>query len=230
MFFIQLIVSSEDYFIRIYKGDQVIAEHVETEVVTNLVNLPEHRFAYAVSNGTIGVYEQDNRLWRVKSKHFGIALQCYDLLGKSTMQLITCWSNGKIDCRSIQTGEVLFKDTMNSAAAGLVEGDYRSIGKTDIICISSEGEVRGYTTTKTFSALELGVDEQSIITDLLAQKQALLMELKHYENNTNFNENAMNHPESYENSGVIPANTRLQIAITTNDTDSKVIGIKIYKN
>lgn len=59
-------MSSEDYNIRVYKGDKIISENVETEIVTGLVDLPENRFAYSVSNGTVGVYEQDVRLWRVK--------------------------------------------------------------------------------------------------------------------------------------------------------------------
>lgn len=61
-------------------------------------------------------------------------------MGQGSTQLITGWSNGKIDCRSIKTGEVFFKDTMNAGVAGVLEGDYRSIGKADIICVSSEGE------------------------------------------------------------------------------------------
>lgn len=76
----------------------------------------------------------------LQSKNFAISLRCYDLLGQSSLQLITGWSNGKIDCRSVKTGEVLFKDVMNSGLAGIVEGDYRSNGKTDLICISMEGE------------------------------------------------------------------------------------------
>lgn len=44
----------------------MISENVETEIVTGLISLPENRFAYSVSNGTVGVYEQDVRLWRVK--------------------------------------------------------------------------------------------------------------------------------------------------------------------
>lgn len=64
----------------------------------------------------------------------------YDLLGYLTPQLITGWSNGKIDCRNLKTGEVLFKDSMSSGVAGIVDGDYRSMGKTDLICVSSEGE------------------------------------------------------------------------------------------
>ncbi|KAJ3649377.1 hypothetical protein Zmor_021125 [Zophobas morio] len=224
----ELIVSSEDFNIRVFKGDQIIAEHVETEVVTGLAVLPENRFAYSVSNGTVGVYEQDVRLWRVKSKHFSISMQNYDLLGQGSTQLITGWSNGKIDCRSIKTGEVLFKDTMSTGISGVVEGDYRSIGKTDIICASCEGEVRGYTTTKSLSTPPGSGLEQETVRELLARKQALLLELKHYDNNTKYNENAINQMESYENNGVIPANTRLQIGIATSEEDSKSNQVEIY--
>lgn len=59
-------VSAEDFNIRVYKGDHIVAEVTETEVVTGLLSLPENMFAYSVSNGTVGVYEQDVRLWRVK--------------------------------------------------------------------------------------------------------------------------------------------------------------------
>lgn len=61
-------MSSEDYNIKVLKEDKIIAENVETEIVTGLVSLPESRFAYSVSNGTVGVYEQDVRMWRVKVK------------------------------------------------------------------------------------------------------------------------------------------------------------------
>ena len=76
----------------------------------------------------------------LQSKNFSIAIHTYDLLGCGISQLITGWSNGKIDCRSILTGEVMFKDSMPHGIAGIVEGDYRSVGKNDLICISSEGE------------------------------------------------------------------------------------------
>ncbi|KAJ8947859.1 hypothetical protein NQ318_010005 [Aromia moschata] len=215
----EIIAGAEDFNIRVYKGHQTIAQYTETEVVTNLVALPENRFAYSVSNGTVGVYEQDVRLWRIKSKNIAISLHPYDLLGQSTVQLVIGWSNGKIDCRAVKTGEVLFKDAMSSGISGLVEGDYRSIGKADIICVSCEGEVRGYTTTKTLTnAADSSETEHDSVRELLAQKQILLMELKHYSTNAKYNENAMHETESYENSGVIPANTRLQIAINTNDS------------
>lgn len=59
--------------------------------------------------------------------------------------------------------------------------------------------------------------------DLLAQKQALLMELKHYENNSKFNEDISRHEQNIDMSlDVIPANTRLQISINANDDTPKV--------
>ncbi|KAF7277987.1 hypothetical protein GWI33_008983 [Rhynchophorus ferrugineus] len=212
----ELIVSSEDFNIRVFKGDQTIVEHNETEVVTSLIPLAENRFAYSVSNGTVGVYENSLRLWRIKSKNFAVSMHRYDLLGQSTQQLITGWSNGKIDCRAPKTGEVLFKDSMGSGIAGITEGDYRFIGKNDLICISTEGEVRGYTTTKTVAAGNGSNLEQDTIREMLSQKQALLMELKHYESNSKYNSNADNQTESFEVSGVIPSNTRLQIMVNTN--------------
>lgn len=65
-------------------------------------------------------------------------------------------------------------------------------------------------------------NEQDTVRMLLAQKQALITELKHYENNTKYNETAMSQTESFESHGVIPANTRLQIAINTNEGKKNV--------
>lgn len=48
------------------------------------------------------------------------------------------------------------------------------------------------------------------------------MELKHYEKNTSFNEDVTRSGNIYDYSCVIPANTRLQIGIGTNDTKNKV--------
>lgn len=71
--------------------------------------------------------------------------------------------------------------------------------------------------------------EQETIKELLTQKQALMMELKHYENNTKYNSNVANEMDSYEARGVIPSSTRLQIVVTTNNGGNrqKVMFIKL---
>lgn len=75
-----------------------------------------------------------------QSKNNAIAIRSFDLLGHGSEQLITGWSNGKIDVRTIQTGEVLYKEHFGKSIAGIVEADYRGVGKTDLICITIEGE------------------------------------------------------------------------------------------
>lgn len=46
----------------------------------------------------------------------------------------------QVDARSDRTGEVIFKDNFASSIAGLVEGDYRMDGSTQLICCSIDGE------------------------------------------------------------------------------------------
>lgn len=84
--------------------------------------------------------------------------------------------------------------------------------------------VRGYTTTKSLVVAPGTGQEQDVVRELLAEKQALLMELKQYESNAKFNEKLYENAEDYDGSsgGVIPATTRLQIGISTNITSSKV--------
>lgn len=43
-------------------------ETKETAEIVALTDLSNRQFAYAVDNGTIGVYEAGQRLWRVKVK------------------------------------------------------------------------------------------------------------------------------------------------------------------
>ncbi|KAH8035067.1 hypothetical protein HPB51_004308 [Rhipicephalus microplus] len=63
---LQLLVGSEDFDIRVFRGDVIVAEIGESEAVTALCPLTLDCFAYALANGTIGVYRATERLWRIK--------------------------------------------------------------------------------------------------------------------------------------------------------------------
>lgn len=65
-FAMQLLVGSEDYDIRVFKEDIIVSEITETEAVTALCPITEDCFAYALANGTIGVYKGTERIWRIK--------------------------------------------------------------------------------------------------------------------------------------------------------------------
>nr|KAG5709090.1 hypothetical protein BaRGS_028546 [Batillaria attramentaria] len=160
-----LIVGSEDFDIRVFKEDEIMAEMTETE-----------------------------------SKNQAISIHGYDLDSDGVEELITGWSNGKIDARSDRTGEVIFKDNFSQAVAGIVQGDYRmDAGSTveQLICVSVDGEVRGYNPAPPGLAGNL-MDtnlEQDTIRELSQRKQTsdrelvhlvfqnLMLELKNYEEN-----------------------------------------------
>lgn len=60
-------MGSEDFDIRVFREDVIIAEMTETEAVVGLCQISPEIFAYALANGTIGVYQAGgSRLWRIK--------------------------------------------------------------------------------------------------------------------------------------------------------------------
>nr|XP_055029715.1 Bardet-Biedl syndrome 2 protein homolog [Misgurnus anguillicaudatus]XP_055029716.1 Bardet-Biedl syndrome 2 protein homolog [Misgurnus anguillicaudatus]XP_055029717.1 Bardet-Biedl syndrome 2 protein homolog [Misgurnus anguillicaudatus] len=209
----ELLVGSEDFDIRVFREDELVTEMSENETVTSLCHMHGSRFGYALANGTVGVYDRTARYWRIKSKNHAMSIHAFDLNADGVVELITGWSNGKIDARSDRTGEVIFKDNFSSSVAGLVEGDYRMDGQIQLICTSVEGEVRGYLPASKEmkgNLMDASV-EQDLIRELSQRKQNLLLELRNYE------ENAKAVPgvsDRESKMGMIPANTQLQTALS----------------
>ncbi|XP_055409145.1 Bardet-Biedl syndrome 2 protein isoform X5 [Bubalus kerabau] len=221
----ELLVGSEDFDIRVFKEDEIVAEMSETEIITSLCPMYGSRFGYALSNGTVGVYDKTARYWRIKSKNHAMSIHAFDLNSDGVCELITGWSNGKVDARSDRTGEVIFKDNFSSAIAGVVEGDYRMDGCQQLICCSVDGEIRGYlpgTAEMRGNLMDISV-EQDLIRELSQKKQNLLLELRNYEENAKWGElrvlqaelsSPLNEADGHR--GVIPANTKLHTALSVN--------------
>lgn len=95
---------------------------------------------YSVKNGTIGVFEENIRLWRIKSKTRVTALAMYDILGCENKQVIIGWKSGKIDVRDARNGDVLFKMKLNDFVCGIACNDYRGIGVLDLVIVTADGE------------------------------------------------------------------------------------------
>ena len=57
----ELIVGSEDFDIRVFREDEILAEMTETEVITNVCPMLGTRFGYSLGNGTVGVYDKTTR-------------------------------------------------------------------------------------------------------------------------------------------------------------------------
>ncbi|KAK2582215.1 hypothetical protein KPH14_004567 [Odynerus spinipes] len=170
----ELLIGTKDFEIRVLKEDAIMWDTKETASITALAGLSNRQFAYAVGNGTIGVYEAGQRLWRVKSKHRAITIRNFDINGDGQLELITGWTSGKVDARSCNTGDVIFKVQLSTGVAGIVEADYRRQGRPDLVAVSISGEVRGYAPGTAMDTPEPG----EIMRELLAKKQALQMELR----------------------------------------------------
>ncbi|XP_054718944.1 Bardet-Biedl syndrome 2 protein homolog [Uloborus diversus] len=226
--FNELIVGSEDFDIRVFRNDVIIAEMTETESVTGLCKVMGQHFGYALANGTVGVYKGLERSWRIKSKNQAICLNSFDIDGDGVPEIITGWSNGKIDARNVQTGEVVFKDNLSHCIAGIVKGDYRLSGKEELIFCATDGEIRGYeaTTAEMRHHMMDSNFEQETIRDLAQKKQALLLELRNYEENSRIGSGSLKTTgrasQNHDEYGIIPATTQLKTGLSINLGSEKI--------
>ncbi|KAL6736962.1 hypothetical protein Aduo_010646 [Ancylostoma duodenale] len=173
----ELIIGSPDSELRIFKNDLMRAELLETDAVIVLQEFDRNRFGYALANGTVGMYHQDQRLWRIKSKSVITAILPYP-----NNDMITCvWNSGKIDVRSInENGEVVCRDstlTGQTVIAGFTSM-MNNDDELEFTVVTAEGKVHGYNNSK---PKEL-VDKTQETLHLFGQKKHnLLIELSNFE-------------------------------------------------
>lgn len=218
---LELLVGSDDFEIRVFRNEEVISETTETEQIVALAPMRRTTFAYALANGTIGVYDKPgSRKWRVKSKHEVCALLGFDLDGDGMPEVISGWGNGKLEVRSDTTGELIYKDYMVGAVSAILSADYRNDGHTELLVCSADGEVRAYLP----AGEELsnmgggGMDggghvEEETLRELNQRKQEMEFELRQYA------ETARKHKSGERQAGLVAPDTRVSIEFETNKQD-----------
>lgn len=132
--------------------------------------------------------------------------------------------------RDYGTGDILYKLNFNHPIISVGQADYRGNGTNDLILCTTSGEVRGYERSK-INLNTMKCSDQDELLELLTQKKVLLAEISHYESNEKINREKQNDYEGKfvapEGVGVIPSNTRLQIAIYNNIDGDSDVSIKI---
>lgn len=223
----ELICGTEDFEMRVFHHANVIKEITETDVVIRIEALHKQRFAYALMHGTVGVYDRLSRAWRVKSKNRVNCIDCFDLDSDGIPELIAGWENGKVEVRSEKTGEVICKDYFQAPIAALVHADYRLDGRCTLMCLTTEGDVRGWLPSSTGneqggghqghnSAQEL--KDSDAYRDLLTTKNDISQELMSYQ------EQVKQFKQGGKGSGqgIIPTDTKLNISLKCNRTQGTV--------
>ena len=90
------------------------------------------QFGYALTNGTVGVYNGSRRVWRVKSRHDVQCINSFDLDGDGVQELLSGWSNGKFEVRAEKNGESLFKENFGAPISAILCADFRNNGREEV--------------------------------------------------------------------------------------------------
>lgn len=162
------------------------------------------------------------------------------------------WSNGKLDIRDIKTGQVLHKEIFKDSIAGIFVCDYNMDRKNELIVVTVNGEISGYSNNFSDSKNKfLSPKEDQIITkkieqekirELLLLRHSLQLELRNYENNNRISEEQAFAEDQtdinfkirtlteQDNFGAIPANTKLKssLIVCTGFNNDKEVKISIY--
>lgn len=222
----ELICGTEDFEIRVFHHEEVMKELTETDVVTRIEPLYKCRFAYALMNGTVGVYDKLSRAWRVKSKNRVNCISCFDLDSDGIPELIAGWENGKVEVRNQTSGEVMCKDYFQAPIASLVSADYRLDGRITLMCLTTEGDVRGWLPSATGGDASGSTPagdskEGEAFRDLIEKKRQLTQELSSYQEQLKqFKSGAQLGKDSQQ--GVIPTDTKLNITLKSNKNQGTV--------
>lgn len=180
----RLVSGGEDNELRAFDGQETTIIATEGDKVTSLTAAPGGRFAYALANGTIGVYEKNERLWCIKSKAHPTSFAFVDVDFDGVPELVCTWSDGTVEVRSDAAGGqggILFKDNFGSPAMAVVVADYRSDGRALPMVCTHDGEVRGLATMESTMEEIAENKEKMLLESLIQEKQKLQFDLRNLE-------------------------------------------------
>jgi Bardet-Biedl syndrome 2 protein len=140
----EVIVGTDDFAIRFYKNENNIHEINENTKIVLLQSVANSKFIYGLENGTIGLYDRGERIWKRKEKGILNTVLSIDVNNDGLEEVFCGWSTGKLQMRNLETGDVMMEIDLNREISKLLLGDLNNSGRNQIICCSSKGEIDGF--------------------------------------------------------------------------------------
>lgn len=129
----ELVVGSDDYSIRVYKGEEMIFDISEESKVHFLTKIQKAAFAFALNNGTIGVYSGTAQKWSSKIDNKVTALLGVDFEMDGSHQLMVGYQSGKFEVRNSSDGKCTYTANMGATVSKIMYEDYRLEGSPQVV-------------------------------------------------------------------------------------------------
>ncbi|KAJ3216174.1 mitofusin [Dinochytrium kinnereticum] len=142
-----LVVGSEDSQIRLFIGDALICELVESDIPSILVSLTSEHFGYVLENGEFGVYQKKKKLWKLKAPTKVNQLCRFDQVNDTDKCLVIAYGDGTFEGRSLLTGALLWVDNLKSSISSALLGIGPDLAHT-LVLVTSSGHVRAVKSSK----------------------------------------------------------------------------------
>ena len=136
-----LVAGSDDFSIRVYKGEELIFDINENAKITALSKVRTNVFGFSLSNGTFGVYYTRKLLWKQKKQAKVTAIQGMDFKFDDEFQLVIGFDDGNLEVRKHRQGTLVHTVSMTGSTPiqQIAYYDYRNNGNNQLIAIGKNG-------------------------------------------------------------------------------------------
>uniref|UniRef100_A0A0N5A3K0 ER membrane protein complex subunit 1 n=1 Tax=Parastrongyloides trichosuri TaxID=131310 RepID=A0A0N5A3K0_PARTI len=171
----KILIGSEDTEIKIFRKDMLVGEVIEGDSVSYIGTISEGFFGYSLINGTFGLFKGKSRLWRIKSKTSIVSFALFP----DEKSVACIFTNGKIDIRSINNGDVMHKISLDTTVTNAFVAKIIEDETDQLTIVTKEGRVIGY---KFKDSNTITNDRtQQMLREYTMKKTNLLKELNHYD-------------------------------------------------
>jgi Bardet-Biedl syndrome 2 protein len=119
----------------------------------------------------------------MKSKMIPVCVDVMDMNDDGALEIVSAWSGGKVEARSLVDGALIFKDQLPSACAGLIVADYRLDSRQHCVVVTVDGLVRGYSVGLSHALFDNAdaVRDESQMEQLNQELLSLQQQLRNFE-------------------------------------------------